>query len=137
MKNVNSKRAVVIMALASLIFVTTGCSSSTEPAAQTSAEPVAEATPEPAATYKDGDYEGVGKGVHGEVKVAVKVAGGQISEVKVISHNETEGVGSVAVDMLPGEIVNAQSANVEMVSGATVTSKAIADAVNSALDKAK
>ncbi|MGI1660045.1 MAG: FMN-binding protein [Desulfitobacterium sp.] len=88
--------------------------------------------------YKDGTYEGISpNGIDGEIVVAVEIGGGKITDVKVTSHNETEGIGSLAVEKLPGEIVEAQSTEVDGVSGATVSSTAIKEAVNAALAKAK
>lgn len=87
--------------------------------------------------YKDGIYEGISpNGIHGEIAVAVEIAGGKIADVKVTSHSETEGIGSLAVERLPGKIVEAQSTEVDGVSGASVSSAAIKEAVNDALTKA-
>lgn len=88
--------------------------------------------------YKDGSYEGTSTaGIDGEVKVEVNVASGKIAEVVVTSQNETEGIGTMAVEQLPAKIVEAQSTEVDNVSGATVSSTAIKEAVNNALEKAK
>ena len=56
-----------------------------------------------------------------------------IYSVKVTQHEETEGIGSVAVTELPAAIVQNQSVLVDAVSGATVTSDAIVQGVLSAL----
>ena len=61
---------------------------------------------------------------------------GVVTDVQVIEHSETVGVGAVAVDWLPGRIVEAGSADVDGVSGATITSDAIKAAVAQALDMA-
>ncbi len=88
--------------------------------------------------YKDGTYEGVSpNGIHGEIAVAVEIVDGKITDVKVTSHGETEGIGSLAVEQLPGKIVEAQSTEVDGVSGASVSSAALKEAVNDALTKAK
>lgn len=89
-------------------------------------------------TYKDGAYEGVGKGRNGDIKVKVTVAGGKVSTVEVLEQTETEGFREPAIDTLPGVIVKANGIeNVEAVSGATLTSKGIIEAVQKALDQAK
>ncbi|EHL06117.1 FMN-binding domain protein [Desulfitobacterium hafniense DP7] len=91
-----------------------------------------------ASGYKDGTYEGVSpNGIHGEIAVAVEIADGKIADVKVTSHGETEGIGTLAVEQLPGKIVEAQSTEVDGVSGASVSSAAIKEAINDALTKAK
>ncbi|ACL19162.1 FMN-binding domain protein [Desulfitobacterium hafniense DCB-2] len=88
--------------------------------------------------YQDGTYEGISpNGIGGEIAVAVEIAGGKIANVKVTSHGETEGIGTLAVDQLPGKIVEAQSTEVDGISGASVSSAAIKEAVNDALIKAK
>ena len=69
----------------------------------------------------------------GDVTVEVKADDKKIYEVKVIDHSETEGIGTMAVDQLPGKIVEAQSLAFDAVSGATVTSEAIREAVAQAL----
>ena len=80
---------------------------------------------------------GVGKGFAGEVKVTVTKEGDKIKNVVVDSHSETNGIGTKAVEEIPGKIVEANSTEVEAVAGATVTSNAIMYAVNNALDPAK
>jgi fumarate reductase flavoprotein subunit len=89
-------------------------------------------------TYKDGTYEGKGTGIGGSVPVTVTVSGGKISSVVVGENSETEGIGSKAIEQLPGDIVAANGVDgVDEVSGASVTSKAIFDAVASALEGTK
>ena len=52
-----------------------------------------------------------------------------IEKVEVTDHQETPGIGTNAVDKLPGRIVETQSLGVDAVAGATVTSEAILAAV--------
>lgn len=88
--------------------------------------------------YTDGTYEGTSDaGMHPGLKVQVVIDNGEISEVEVIENQETDGVGSVAVDKLPEDIVVAQSTEVDDISGATLTSTAIKEAVNNALEQSK
>ena len=84
-----------------------------------------------AATAEDlmGEAEGYG----GTLKVAVTMDGEKITRVAVTSHSETEGIGTRAIADLPNKIVAANSADVDVVSGATVTSKAIMAAVKNAM----
>lgn len=82
-------------------------------------------------------YIGTGTSpIGGEVKVEVKIAKGEIKSVNVISHNETEGIGTNAVDQIPGAIVEKQNVDVDAVAGATLTSKAICEAVADAMTQA-
>ena len=77
---------------------------------------------------------GTAQGYGGEVKVTVEVNGDDIVSVKAVGDSETEGVGSNAIDQLPARIEEADSTNVDGVSGATMTSNAIKEAVNKALE---
>ncbi|MFZ7121336.1 MAG: FMN-binding protein [Eubacteriaceae bacterium] len=86
--------------------------------------------------WNEGEYQGVSEGMHGEMSVKVIISDGKISNIEVISQNETAGVGDVAIDKIPLEIINAQSTEVEAISGASESSKAIISAVNDALQKA-
>lgn len=90
-----------------------------------------------AATYKSGTYTGSAKGFGGTVTATVKIQGDKIVSITAKGDKETAGVGSVAIAKLPAAMVSAQKANVDAVSGATTTSKALISAVNSALKKAR
>lgn len=86
-----------------------------------------------AATYNDGTYEATVDALHGPLSVEVTVADGEISDVVVTEHSETEGLTDPAVTDLPAEMVETNSTDVDVVSGATVTSKAVKSAVDEAL----
>ncbi|EHL07392.1 FMN-binding domain protein [Desulfitobacterium hafniense DP7] len=146
MKRNGWKAAALSLSLIALLWMGTGCGASSTAQKEAAGQKEGSGQTEDAGSkkgtadtvsYKDGTYEGVGQGIHGEVKVSVTVAGGKLSEVKVIEHQETEGVGSVAAEILPGKILEAQGTEVETVSGATVTSAAIMDGVEKALEQAK
>ncbi len=96
---------------------------------ETQAPPAPEAEPE--------TLTGVGKGFGGEVTVTVTKEGDKITAVVAEGPNETNGIGSKAIDELPAKIVEANSTEVDVIAGASVTSKAIIDAVNNALDPVK
>lgn len=81
----------------------------------------------------NGVYEGSANGMGGAVKVAVTVEDGKISDVEVLEHKETAGISDPAIEQIPQAIVDAQSTDVEAVTGATVTSEAIKEAVAAAL----
>ena len=103
----------------------------------TEAEAEAEKTdeaPTSDAAYTDGEYTAEGKGIGGKVPVTVEVKDGKVATVTVGDNSETQGIGSKAIEQLPEAIVAANGTEgVDAVSGATVTSKAIFDAVNIAL----
>ncbi len=77
--------------------------------------------------------QGVGQGIDGDVVVRVEADANTIYAVEVLQQNETPGIGSVAVEQLPGAIVAANSIAVDGIAGATVTSNAIKDAIKQAL----
>ena len=82
----------------------------------------------------DGVYEGTGAGLNGAIKVSVTISGGKITDVTVLEHSETAGISDPAIAQIPAAIVEAQSADVDIVSGATYTSKGIIEAVKNALN---
>ena len=89
-----------------------------------------------AGKYKSGTYTGTGKGNNGDVKVEVVFTSDKIKSVTVKDNQETAGIGSKAIDAIPGEIVEKQGVDVDTVSGATHTSQAIIDAVKDAISQA-
>lgn len=90
-----------------------------------------------AGAYTPGEYTGSAIGFGGEVTVTVSVDETSILSVVAEGAQETDGVGSNAIDRLPGMIVEAQSAAVDDVAGATMTSTAIRTAAEAALAEAR
>ncbi len=86
--------------------------------------------------YTDGTYVGQADGNNGAVKVSVVVKGGKIDSVSVTEHNETPSLSDPAIKGTPESIVKKQTWEVDAVSGATNTSKAIMEAVKAALEPA-
>lgn len=89
-----------------------------------------------AAVYAPGVYTQSAKGFGGDVQVTVTVDEQKIVSVMAEGSQETEGIGSRAIEQLPDAIVAAGSVNVDDVTGATVTSSAILEAASKALDLA-
>ncbi|MBQ8554665.1 MAG: FMN-binding protein [Clostridia bacterium] len=81
------------------------------------------------ADQRTGEAEGYG----GTLRVRISMNGTDITAVEVIEHNETEGVGTRAIEALPDAIVSSDTTFVDNVSGATITSEAIKTAVNMAI----
>ncbi|MFI3114503.1 MAG: FMN-binding protein, partial [Clostridia bacterium] len=81
----------------------------------------------------DGSYDGLGSGFGGDLKVSVTVENGTVTNVEVTSHSETAGISDPAFATIPQSIIDSQSASVDVASSATVTSKAIMQAVANAL----
>lgn len=90
--------------------------------------------------YKEGTYEGEGKGYSPDENIKVNVtvdADGKVSEVKVVSHSETDEIGGTALESLTKAAVEKNGANVDTITGATVTTDGFKAAVKQALEKAK
>jgi len=87
--------------------------------------------------YVPGTYRGEGDGYGGTIEVDVTVDEYSIVDVTVVSHGEDEETAREALEKLPEAILQAQSADVDAVSGATVTSDAIVSAVMNALGLAQ
>ena len=81
----------------------------------------------------DGVYEGTADGMNAAVKVSVTVSGGQITEINIVEHQESAGISDPAIQQMPGKIIEAQSSKVDAISNATITSNAIKQAVENAL----
>tara|TARA_B100000614_G_scaffold235914_1_gene233089 strand:- start:116 stop:502 length:387 start_codon:yes stop_codon:yes gene_type:complete len=108
-------RLVGVLAVATVIALVSGCDG-------TAGSP-----------WADGSFSGTGEGVHGPVDVSVSIDGGRIADITIVSENETEGVSDIALEELPAAMIEAQSTDVDDVTGATVTSTAIKTAVDQAL----
>lgn len=87
--------------------------------------------------YTPGTYTAAIAGQNGPVKVEVTTSADKTLSVKIIDQKETEGIGSKAVAALPSEIVKAQSADVQGIAGASVSSAAIKKAVQECLNQAQ
>jgi len=90
-----------------------------------------------AAVYAPGEYSASADGMDGEIQVKVTVDASKILSVVVVKQNETEGIGTVAVEKLPAEFVKANSAKIDGIAGATISSNALKGAVEKALEQAK
>lgn len=84
----------------------------------------------------DGELLGTAEGKKGPIVVKVASDGTVITAVEVLEQNETPSIASDAIASMPARIVEAGSADVDAVSGATITSKAIVAAVEDAMSKA-
>ena len=93
---------------------------------------VAAANDEVIATAEN-EYIGVGKGIGGDLTVKVTMDGDKIAAIEVLAHGETAGICEAAIEKVPAAIIEAQSAEVDGVSGATLTSNGIKEAVANAL----
>ena len=86
---------------------------------------------------KDGSYEATVDGQNGDMVVQVVVEGGKIAQVIIVSNHETENIAGSALEKVPAAIVEAGSPDVDGVTGATLTSERVKEAVRMCLDQAK
>ncbi|ROP50140.1 MULTISPECIES: FMN-binding protein [unclassified Rathayibacter] len=89
----------------------------------------------------DGTYTGTAVATrYGDVQVAITVAGGAITDVTALQltdkENRSVSISNRAAPILRSEVLAAQSADVASVSGATYTSDAYLDSLQSAIDQA-
>lgn len=96
-----------------------------------------EAAPEESKTtvqrYKDGVYYGFGNGHAGKIEVEVSVEKGQIHQIQVLEHKDTKNLASTVFRQLTKLITSTQQLDVDIVSGATSTSKGFIEAVKDSL----
>lgn len=103
--------------------------------------PSAQVQPEPAgeqkSKYKDGVYQGSGKGFGGAVEVELEIKNGKITSAKVLSaKKETKQFLNKAETLLQ-DVVEKQDGGVDAVSGATYSSNGILEGVQKALAQAE
>ena len=96
---------------------------------------VEEAAEEPALAANE--YIGVGKGFGGDIKVKVTMDGDKIAKIDVLEHGETAGICDGAFNTIPDAVSAAQSTTVDVVSGATFSSKGLLEAIDNALAQSK
>lgn len=83
-----------------------------------------------------GTYTGTAAGASGDVSVSVTVDEASILDIEVGENNETAYLMRAATEAVPARILEAQSLDVDTVTGATFASRAIVEAVASCLEQA-
>lgn len=121
------KRIFISLLALVLIFAMAACGSTTP--AETAAP-----TEEPG-IYTPGTYTATATGMS-TVTVTVTVDANAITAVELDVSQETAGIGAATGDPLTEQIMAAQSAEIEGVSGATVTSEAVQTALTDCLAQA-
>jgi uncharacterized protein with FMN-binding domain len=99
-------------------------------------------TPQSVGRYRDGVYDGgVADAYYGYVQVEVTIQNDQITDVAFLDYphdrRTSAQINSIAMPYLKQEAIQAQSARVNIISGATLTSEAFAQSLQSALSQAK
>ena len=109
------------------LLISAGCSPTTSADPETSS----------AGDMIPGTYLGTGEGRNGAIVVEVTVSENAIEAVNVISERETQNTGTVPVETYPELIVANQTINLDNISGATISSVAMKNAVKNAILSAK
>lgn len=91
--------------------------------------------------YNDGQFIGdVADAYYGNVQVKITINGGKISDVQFLDYPQdrrtSQQINSQAMPLLKTEVIQAQSANINGVTGASATSQAFLQSLQSALSKA-
>ncbi len=81
--------------------------------------------------------EGSGQGYKGKITIEVTLTDNQITAIRTVKHVDDKNWYELAQSMLFSQILEKQSADVDIISGATPTSKGIIAAIKEALSKAK
>jgi uncharacterized protein with FMN-binding domain len=116
--------------------------SSPAPAPVASPAPVPAPAPAPTGQYKDGKYTGsVADAYYGNLQVQAVITGGKLANVIFLDYPQDRSysvdVNTQAMPLLTQEALVAQSANVNVVSGATQSSMAFVQSLGAALAQAK
>lgn len=83
--------------------------------------------------FKEGTYLGSANGYKGEIKVEVKLSKDKIEDVKVISNTDTPIISEAPVNIIPKKVLQTQGLGVDVVAGATGTSRGVIAAINNAI----
>lgn len=88
------------------------------------------------AGLKNGTFTASQQGHNGPIELEVLVSEGKISNITIVSHSETPGLGDSAIKKISALMLENNSVNVDIVTGATVSSNAIINGVKEALKEA-
>lgn len=148
MKGEIMKKITVVLLFVAAFSLLAGCAGTAAPAAgNTTAAPAAPAVSTPPAPAAQnglvieanpgpGPYTGRASGYHGAVEVTLDVKDRVLVSVTAVGHEETPGIGSIAIDTLPDAMLNGNTIVVDALTGATFTSEGIMEAAAKALASA-
>lgn len=128
--NTQLKKSIAFMLTLLMLFTLAACQQA-QPAPVE--EPVGEATD---SLFQPGTYTATVDGHNGDVTVEVTVDEKSILDIQVTEHNESPGITDLVFERIPQGILVKQNLAVDVVSGATVTSDALIQAITLALEQA-
>ena len=134
MNKISRKGFLKIAAAAAMSGVTAGALAACNAAGSSSAAPAASGA---AGTYIPGTYEGTAEGISSTVKVTMTFSDSAVTDVVVDTSGETASYGAAAADQLREQLLAAGSAEIDGVSGSTITSDAVMKAAKSCYAQAK
>ena len=133
MEKISRKGFLKVAAAAAMSGVTAGALAACNSASSTSTAASAAASGD--AIYTPGTYTGTATGI-GEVKVTMTFSETAITDVVIDASNETESIGGAAAPTLKDAIMAAQNAEIDSVSGATISTNAVKKAAASCIEQA-
>ena len=131
MNKISRKGFLKIAAAAAMSGVTAGALAACNTASSSTAASGA------AGTYIPGTYEGTAEGISSTVKVTMTFSDSAVTDVVVDTFGETASIGAAAADQLREQLMAAGSAEIDGVSGSTITSDAVMKAAKSCYAQAK
>ena len=134
MNKISRKGFLKIAAAAAMSGVTAGALAACNAASSSTAAPAASGA---AGTYIPGTYEGTAEGISSTVKVTMTFSDSAVTDVVVDTSGETASYGAAAADQLREQLLVAGSAEIDGVSGSTITSDAVMKAAKSCYAQAK
>ena len=134
MNKISRKGFLKIAAAAAMSGVTAGALAACNAASSSTAAPAASGA---AGTYIPGTYEGTAEGISSTVKVTMTFSDSAVTDVVVDTSGETASYGAAAADQLREQLMAAGSAEIDGVSGSTITSDAVMKAAKSCYAQAK
>lgn len=85
---------------------------------------------------KTGTYEGKGQGRNGEIKVSVTInSNGEIENIEVLEHEENKEFIEASFSKIRNKMIEQNTYDIDVISGATDTSKGLIEAVKNAVDQ--
>ena len=132
MNKISRKGFLKIAAAAAMSGVTAGALAACNAASTSTA-----ASSGAAGTYTPGTYTGTAEGISSTVKVTMTFSDSAVTDVVVDTSGETASFGAAAADELREQLLAAGSAEIDGVSGSTITSDAVKKAAKSCFAQAK
>ena len=131
MNKISRKGFIKIAAAAAMSGVTVGALAACNAASGSAS------TSGAAGQYIPGTYEGTAEGISSTVKVTMTFSDSAVTDVVVDTSGETASFGAAAADELREQLLAAGSAEIDGVSGSTITSDAVMKAAKSCYAQAK